>query len=339
MRDRRYRRGAVVHAFAALCTASLLLALAPAASGATDEACGATVTLEHLDTATQHCPPVQESIVLEPGREFAVPAPGTSVTFSVGVAAGSPETPEVTVARSDSLEIGVLIGEPGDPDASVYGSLEALDELGAFELSEAADEGVLDPASTSAKCDNDPYEINPWRWPVWKAYKWYYRTTGTLGGRDAMAAGLSAMANGTGACGTNVPNSAKHSYQGTTTVAADISSNGCGVADSTNVLDWGSLSDPSWLAATCTWKTSTEIYAADVRFSKSVPWHTSTSLAGCSGEYDLQALATHEAGHVFGLKHVAQASWQVMKPEFQKCEMGPRKLGAGDLRGMKVLFP
>ncbi|WP_146806634.1 matrixin family metalloprotease [Cellulomonas persica] len=64
-----------------------------------------------------------------------------------------------------------------------------------------------------------------------------------------------------------------------------------------------------------------------------------TSASGRSSRDDLEGVATHEAGHVFGLNHVDRSSLQVMKPYSGSCESGQRKLGPGDLRGMNALFP
>lgn len=68
-------------------------------------------------------------------------------------------------------------------------------------------------------------------------------------------------------------------------------------------------------------------------------WYNGASTTGCAGNlYDLQILASHEAGHAFGLAHVAQTTEQIMKPNFGYCETAGRALGRGDAQGMKVLF-
>lgn len=48
---------------------------------------------------------------------------------------------------------------------------------------------------------------------------------------------------------------------------------------------------------------------------------------------------THEAGHFFGLNHVAQATYQVMAPATDSCLTSQRRLGNGDLAGMKARYP
>ena len=338
-----HQRWRPVRGLIAAVGAGSLLVLAPgvasADADADAEACGDIATLQELDALSEDCAAVQQVIIIKPGQEFAVPAPGTSVTYSAVVAEGSPGVPEVTVARNESLEIGVRIGEAGGDDTQVYGSEGALEELEGVADAGIDDTPISPAASSNPKCDLDPYSANAWRWPQGSTYNWYYKTS-SLGNQAALSAALSAMADGTGACGKNVPNGAKHSYKGATTTASTVKSNGtCGPDDGKNVWDFGALKSSSTLASTCTYKTSSEIFGADVRFNSALAWFATTSASGCSGKYDLEGVATHEAGHVFGLNHVDQSSLQVMKPYSSKCETSQRKLGPGDLRGMKALFP
>ena len=68
-----------------------------------------------------------------------------------------------------------------------------------------------------------------------------------------------------------------------------------------------------------------------VRFNTAVySWCTGTSVTGCSGsEYDAQGVMTHEAGHIFGLGHVANSTHQVMKTNSGHWGVSQRKLRSG----------
>lgn len=306
---------------------------------ASGPACISSIELRDVDRYASICPTGPSTITVSPGRVFAIPEPGTGVTFSASVAEGAPAVPDVTVVRDHDGEVAVTVGVRGNTEKQEFGSSKVLDE---FERSARGAEPVhteIAPLSSSnPKCDLDPYSVNSWRWPVGSTYAWHFKSS-LVGGQSAMAAGLTAMADGLGACGANIPNSAKHSYKGVTATASTVrSTNTCGPTDSTNVLEFGGL-PAGVLAATCTYKTTSEIFAADVRFNSLYSWHTSSSTTGCSGKYDLQGVATHESGHVFGLNHVGQSSLQVMKPASAMCESSQRRLGPGDLRGMKVMFP
>lgn len=95
---------------------------------------------------------------------------------------------------------------------------------------------------------------------------------------------------------------------------------------------------PDLRATTCWWwTTGGTTVASDMVFNTSYSW---SNTATCSGsKYDLQGVATHEWGHVFGLAHDATAgSQQVMKPASSTCETAQRKLGAGDVAGITWLY-
>jgi hypothetical protein len=241
--------------------------------------------------------------------------------------------PDVTVAHSATGQIAVQVGELGTHEVKAFGLGKVLREFSGVEAN-IAQVGAL---ATVPKCDSYAYSQNGYRWL--STYQWRFRPT-PFGGQAAMSAGIQAMANGTGGCGANLQNGAVASYLGTTGTNSSVGSNNtCGAGDYVNVVDSGALPSPT-LAATCTYKTATEIFAADVKFSTAYNWYSGTSTTACpSGYYDVQGVMAHEAGHVFGLNHVAQASAQVMKPNSSTCETSQRLLGNGDLAGMKYLYP
>lgn len=269
-------------------------------------------------------------IKLPDGRVADLPDPGWTVTSSAATAEGSPEVSDVTISRSLKGTVAVIIDETDRRSAEVYGDVSTA------ELSQA--DAIVTPYSTNPKCDN--YSYNAGFAPKWIGTFPWYRKSGISIPYTAVAGGINAMAVGTGTC-TNLSNGATASYKGTTTKSATIYSNGlCKPTQLTNVIDTGTLPSGT-LAATCTYKNASEISYASVRFNTAVySWYTGTSVTGCSGsKYDAQGVMTHEAGHVFGLGHVANSTYQVMKTSSGHCETSQRKLGSGDLAGMKHLYP
>ncbi|TDD27459.1 matrixin family metalloprotease [Actinomadura sp. KC06] len=58
------------------------------------------------------------------------------------------------------------------------------------------------------------------------------------------------------------------------------------------------------------------------------------------GSYSVEAVVTHEAGHVFGLAHVEGADHAklTMAPVVAACDNGPATLGKGDYDGLIDLY-
>ncbi|CAM3641588.1 Peptidase M10 metallopeptidase domain-containing protein [Occultella aeris] len=113
----------------------------------------------------------------------------------------------------------------------------------------------------------------------------------------------------------------------------------CGTNDGRSIVDFGPL-DGTWLGWTCTWtnwvpgRPSYTIVDADVRIdSTRSNWTTSPNSSGCSGDYDIQALMTHEFGHFIGFGHVSEwgGADLTMSPELTPCDGSARLLGLGDL--------
>lgn len=262
-----------------------------------------------------------------PGR-VSLPPPGISVTYAALVEHGAPEVAEFTVFRSRNGDVAAQsVGVQGTQS---YGPESVISEFEAF----GKDFSTL---ATSPKCDSYAYSVNGQRWI--STVGWYYKTP-SFGGQARVAAAFTAMADGIGACGQNKPNSASHSYLGTTTSSANMSGSICLASDLKNVVDSGAVATTTTLAQACTYRTSVEIVSADIRVNSAKTWYTGLSVTGCTGgSYDLQGVVTHEVGHLYGLNHVAGSTQQVMKPTSATCETSQRTLGNGDLAGMKYLYP
>lgn len=118
--------------------------------------------------------------------------------------------------------------------------------------------------------------------------------------------------------------------------------------DDTDTIDFGNLDDNGSppLAATCKWTfpapgSPNNILEADVRFNTTdYSWTNTGGSSSCQGKFDLRHVGTHEAGHVFGLKHVSATTDSVltMRKGSTPCTIWKRTLGLGDVRGLEQRY-
>ena len=166
-----------------------------------------------------------------------------------------------------------------------------------------------------------------------------------------MPAGLSSSAvldvlkrafrNVTGArnnCGRADDVSATSTYLGATTRRPAVTSTGsCGASDGHNVVAFAPLT--GFAGYTCIWWDGTKIVEADMRLDSDTAWALSRS--SCSNRLMLEALATHEVGHAFGLAHVGESNHGRLTMSVYidgLCENQEATLGLGDLRGVEALY-
>jgi predicted Zn-dependent protease len=115
-----------------------------------------------------------------------------------------------------------------------------------------------------------------------------------------------------------------------------------GVAPATIMLNTnGALCTGSCLAATLTGYYTTltgddRVNDADVYTNTAVALYSSRE-AGCSAEYDIDGIMTHEVGHVIGLGHSSVAG-ATMYPSVSACNTSPRSLAADDIAGRDDLY-
>jgi predicted Zn-dependent protease len=100
----------------------------------------------------------------------------------------------------------------------------------------------------------------------------------------------------------------------------------------------GKICTGSCLAATLTgYYTGNTIYDADVYTNTRYNYFSSRETDGCSGEYDIDGIMTHEVGHVIGLGHSSVAG-ATMYPSVSACNTANRSLEADDLAGKNILY-
>jgi len=159
----------------------------------------------------------------------------------------------------------------------------------------------------------------------------------TPGARDAIANAFGAWLS----CGASVP---QLSFDSSTTP-------GQAVQDGVNRLLLGPITTPGEedaLAITMSYadEESGAIVEADTIFNSAYAWGdiaASASAAGddgasCSGRYDLQNVATHEAGHFFGLGEDYQDESTTMYVSSRRCQISKRTLTPSDVSVMTTLY-
>src|SRR5262249_29966004 len=114
------------------------------------------------------------------------------------------------------------------------------------------------------------------------------------------------MTNENNDCGRPDTVSASWSYLGTTTRGLGVTkAGGCGSADGHNTVGFGAL-PAGYPALTCVRSVGSSITEIDIRLATSNNW--ALSLNGCFNAYMLEAVATHETGHAYGMDHVGEAN-------------------------------
>jgi hypothetical protein len=112
-------------------------------------------------------------------------------------------------------------------------------------------------------------------------------------------------------------------------------------ATRTNDLMFGRTSGSS-LAITYTWRWSDGLVESDMILNSRVPWFQAASEGdGCYesvASYDVQNIATHEAGHVYGLDHPAGDRFETMYAYGYSGETLKRSPANGDLAGVASLY-
>lgn len=98
---------------------------------------------------------------------------------------------------------------------------------------------------------------------------------------------------------------------------------------------------PRTLAVTYTWHWSTGEYENDIAFNRAMPWFIAAGEGdGCydgTRAFDIQDVATHEIGHVYGLGHVS-SSWNTMAATATLGETYKRSLASGDIAGIQGIY-
>ncbi|MFH8799833.1 matrixin family metalloprotease [Streptomyces sp. NPDC017936] len=272
-------------------------------------------------------------LVVHAGTGVAVPEPGMKVSVDSLSADGSRHGFSVEVAADGTVSYGLETG------------------AGSAEHARPAAPRATAAARTAARaaCADTAHAVSEHK--EYGTYDWWLgddALPGNLSPSAARRAFESAIATITGTrndCGYGDVVGARAKFHSQTFHEADIDHRArCSARDGVSVWDAGDLG-PGVVATTCTWSRTVAggapdwLKEADVRFNTGHYAFTDNPTANCKNTYDIRSVATHEAGHVFGLAHVgAGHENQTMFTNSFACSTGARTLGRGDVLGLRRLY-
>lgn len=234
-----------------------------------------------------------------------------------------------------------------DLEARVFLLEDALDDEAGdvTAVAEAADETTA--ASGPGPCSDSAKNVLPYK--VVGPLEWRFNAGSTPASNsvDNVEAALVKAANNIthsrNSCGMADRVSATHSYGGRTTAAAQITAEGAcqGTGNGINSVGFGDLPEGVLGLACVFYDGEGRVVEADVRLNKADHAWYANQPASCSGRYSVEAVATHEFGHVFGLGHVGEAGHGnlTMSPSINgKCQASEATLGRGDVLGLRAKY-
>jgi hypothetical protein len=221
-----------------------------------------------------------------------------------------------------------------------------------------------------AACDDDAFRHHRWKVFGPSGWEWSFQSSSTpseLTAAQAEEALIDATDNIVQAnndCSMNDNVSADHIYDGTTPAGDDMEVivNDQGVrkarcddledTDGLSVSRFGNLpvkaegAKKNFYGFTCTWFTFEDaaphrVSESDMRLNKEdFDWTVSIS-SGCTDEFDVEAAATHERMHTFGVAHVSEARHGDLtaSPTINgACQDDESTLGRGDVLGLNERY-
>jgi hypothetical protein len=258
-------------------------------------------------------------VVTKQGIEVVVPEPGQDVT--------------VVAEMDDGTSIELAIRNPLG---------------GAVELMQPPVEPLVIAAGTADACGDGAYNLMGHKWKT--QYKWSFFSSSTPAansvanveqGLKNAAAAITTQRN---PCNLADQVEATQLYLGRTASAPGIkTADGkvtCTGTDGKNIVGFGAL-PAGVLGIACAWSDGAGgAVEGDVRLSTRYSWFALDVPASCSNRYGVQATATHEFGHVFGLGHVSESAHPnlTMSTAGAPCTNRELSLGLGDVRGLRQMY-
>jgi hypothetical protein len=237
------------------------------------------------------------------------------------------------------MAIGLLAAPPAAAAGTRSAAADGIVRLQVHDLRAVSHVGASRTVDASpAACKDGAYSFDGPRWR--STYGWSFRAGSTpaylsrSAAETAIRSGVTNIVTGRNDCGLPDRINAKASYLGRTSARPS-----CNRSDGRNVVGFRSLPD-GVAARACWWMVGNRIVEADIQVSTAVRW--ATSRAGCVNELMLEAVVTHEAGHVFGMGHVGERKHgRLTMSTFidGPCNNQESTLGLGDLRGLEALYP
>ncbi|HJP66207.1 MAG TPA: matrixin family metalloprotease [Actinomycetota bacterium] len=317
------RKGAPADIFATIALAALLAAVAVHAAG------------PELASARSAAPLVMHarpgSLVRVGDLFLTVPPAGQ------GVAADT--------LSVDGRERALVLQSRTDGTVAVYQGA-VLDALVRQVRTRSAGAGAStsSPTTPLSPCSDSHYSTYSSKWT--KTYEWSFKISSTpseVHQDNAESALKHAAGNITGAdndCGMGDTIDAHYHYLGTTSTGSNVtSSGGCGSSDGKNVVEFGTLPS-TMLALSCWWFSGSSTTSGDLRLNRSSFLWVANIGSACSNKFGIEAVGTHEFGHIFGMAHVSEATdgYLTMSPTIYPCQSSEATLGRGDIVGLETKY-
>lgn len=279
------------------------------------------------------------------GVRVLAPQPNTGIWSEIIREDGTTETLHLRT-RDDGVVFLVddtLSDEAIDEDAHAEEAAgEGTDEgsEGGVASEEAGEASV---GSAPGPCADRGRNPLPYKWTQPYRWKFFAPSTPSSMSKDNVERKLKRAANNITAsrnsCGIADQVGATNVYQGRTQKGPGLRADGtCTSTDGLNSVGFGDLPQ-GVLGVACTWYDGNHAaIESDVRFNKVDHKWYAVKPSSCSGRYSLEAVATHELGHVFGLGHVGESGHGnlTMSPQINgACQNAESTLGRGDVIGLR----
>ncbi|MCX5171578.1 matrixin family metalloprotease [Streptomyces antibioticus] len=262
------------------------------------------------------------------GVGVAVPEPGVTVAVEALTVDGAARGLTVRVAADGTVSY--------DDDHTASGDRAAT--------------GAGSRADSPAACDDSAFTTADRK--EYNTYDWFIGDGPMPGGisraeaRRAFEDAIATITTSRNDCGFADTVRAKARFVAATHHEADVDAEArCTTRDGLNVWDAGDLSS-GVVATTCSWSNPVpgprpdQLIEADVRFNiRHYRFTNNPHSDTCDNAYDIRSVATHEAGHVFGLGHAGPGHGNLtMYANSYICSTSARTLGKGDVLGLRRLY-
>jgi hypothetical protein len=142
-------------------------------------------------------------------------------------------------------------------------------------------------------------------------------------------------------CGMADAVSAKQLYLGRAPIAASVNAAGaCKAADGKNAVSFGDL-PAGVLGVACVRFVGAVAIEGDIKLNKADHAFTANIASSCKSRFSIEAVATHEFGHIFGLGHVSESAHGNLTMSTAingPCQNAEATLGRGDVLALRQLY-